>query len=41
MARALKVVVEHKLYSDFQPLSQSVARNHAGQNAQLFSPTEV
>jgi hypothetical protein len=35
MARALNVVVEHNIYCEIQPLSQSAARNHAGQNAQL------
>jgi hypothetical protein len=41
MARALNVVVKHNVYSEFQPLSQSVARKHAGQNAHFFSPIEV
>jgi hypothetical protein len=40
MARALNVVVAHNIHSDIQPLSQSAARNHVGQNAQLSSPVE-
>jgi len=41
MAQALNVVVEHNIYSEFQPLSQSAARDHASQNAQLSAPIKV